>query len=291
MRAWPRLVLVTALLACLLLCEQTQATAGGSCRGGSHASGIYYWFKCGSGSHDGGGPLGPGGGGGTGRHYNYYWLPYCPGALPGVPGAEQMDCRQAHSCADPKLLNLALFSQLVDMLGKPLTGWRFMRAECRDKNAIGPGQPRKTLSWSDIRAAIIKLGLPKASVDAPPFTLVHLRTTFYTHTSAIHRFLDILGYRVEVQITPTTYFWHWGDGTTSTTRTPGRPYPAMDVTHTWDHSTAPGHTMALRVDVGYVCQFRVDGGDWVRVTAELVIAGTTRALPIKQASAVLVPPN
>jgi hypothetical protein len=131
--------------------------------------------------------------------------------------------------------------------------------------------------------------VPPARVEGPTYTLVNLRTTFYTSASAFDRSFVLLGYHVDVHITPVTYIWRWGDGETTTTHIPGRPYPAKDVTHTYLHATDPGVTLPLRVDVGYRAEFRIDGGDWRCVSAQLVIAGTTRQLPIKQASAVLVP--
>ncbi len=99
--------------------------------------------------HDGGGPLGRAAAAAPGRSYDYYWLPACPGAWPGVPGAEEMDCRRAHIPAPiPHSFSLSLFSRLIDGTGKPLTGWRYMRSECRSPKHIGPGDPRKTLTWA-----------------------------------------------------------------------------------------------------------------------------------------------
>jgi hypothetical protein len=164
-----------------------------------------------------------------------------------------------------------------------------MRAECRSAKHVGPADPRKTLSWADIRDAIRRIGVPPATVEGPDYTLVNLRTTFYTTVTPFDRSFVLLGYHVDVHITPESYIWHWGDDATTTTHQPGRPYPAKDVTHTYLHATDPAVTLPVRVDVGYHAEFRIDGGDWNSVTDQLVIAGITRQLPVKQASAVLVP--
>lgn len=166
-----------------------------------------------------------------------------------------------------------------------------MLSECRSPKHIGPGQPRHPLTWQDVREAVRKIGVPRARVDGPAFTLVNLRTTFSTHAATIDRTVVILGFHVDLHIVPTTYLWHWGDGTTSTTHVAGRPYPAHDVTHTYHRATRAGHSLPLRVDVAYRADFRVDGGSWRHIAAVLVVAGTTRRLPIKQASGVLVPGN
>lgn len=164
-----------------------------------------------------------------------------------------------------------------------------MRSECRSPSHIGAAAPRKTLSWADIRSAIQRIGVPPAEVEGPAYTLVNLQTSFYTQVVPFDRSFVLLGFHVDVHITPVSYIWHWGDDTTTTTHRPGRPYPAKDVTHTYSHATDPGVTVPVRVDVAYRAQFRIDGGDWARVNDQLVIAGTTRQIPIKQASAVLVP--
>jgi hypothetical protein len=248
-----------------------------------------YWSNCQSGStHHGGGPLGRSGGGGSSRYYRYIWLPTCPNAQPGDPGSQFLDCRQAHTCADPFLLLQSLWGQIVDRSGGVIVPWHYLTSECRDQSKVGPTQ-RHQLSWEDIRDAIRRIGVPAAEVEGPAYTLVNLRTTFYTHVEAFDRSFVSLGFHVDVHITPTSYIWHWGDGATTTTHTPGRPYPATDVTHTYRHATDLGATLPLRVDVAYHAQFRVDGGDWTIVNDQLVIAGTTRQLPVKQASAVLVP--
>jgi hypothetical protein len=125
-------------------------------------------------------------------------------------------------------------------------------------------------------------------VHAPSYTLVNLETTFYTKPQQLTRSLDLIGFHVDVQVTPTSYAWHWGDGATATTRTPGRPYPADDITHTYAHATHDGPPLALRVDTTYTAQYRVDGGSWQQIPDAITIAGPTTTMPVKEATAVLV---
>jgi hypothetical protein len=183
-----------------------------------------------------------------------------------------------------------LYGEILDRKGNVIRPWKYLTSACRDPNKVGATKKR-ILHWSDVRAAIKRVGVPRASVDGPEFTLVNLRTTFYTRAGAFDRTLTILGFVVDVHIEPTGYIWHWGDDHTTTTHTPGRPYPARDVTHAYAHSTPPDGPLPLRVDVAYRARFRVDGGAWITVNDQLVIAGKTRYLPVKQASAVLVPPG
>ena len=94
-----------------------------------------------------------------------------------------MDCQQRPFLRGPSDAVARAVLTLVDRNGKPLTSWRYMRSECRSPKHIGPADPRKTLSWSDIRDAIRRIGVPPAKVEGPDYTLVNLRTTFYTQVS------------------------------------------------------------------------------------------------------------
>ncbi len=146
---------------------------------------------------------------------------------------------------------------------------------------------QRTLTWQTVLTAIRRVGVPANEVHAPRFTLVNLKTTFYTKPQAMTRSLHLVGFDVDVRVTPTSYVWHWGDGATSTSSTPGRPYPSTLVTHTYEHATHD-HRMRLSVDTVYTARYRVDGGSWQQIPSRLTLAGPPTSLPVKQAAAVLV---
>lgn len=168
--------------------------------------------------------------------------------------------------------------------------WTVDHSECRDPNVLVEQQGRRGLAWADILSAIRRVGIPAASVQGPKFTLVNYDTTFFTDAPGLSRMLDIVGYRVDVVVTPTSYRWSWGDGSTTTSSTPGRPYPATDVTHTYRLATHTGPGYPTRVDVTYAARYRVDGTAWQQVPDALTVPGTTVMLPVRQASAVLTGP-
>jgi hypothetical protein len=143
------------------------------------------------------------------------------------------------------------------------------------------------LTWQDVLTAVRRLGPASSSVHAPHYTLVNLRTTFYTTPTTLDRQLTLIGYQVDVHLRPNSYHWHWGDGTTTTTHLPGRPYPATDITHTYRRATESG-PLRLHVDTTYTAQYRVDGGPWRTIPDTLTIPGPTTSLPVRQAAAVLV---
>ncbi len=222
--------------------------------------------------------------------YSYTWVPTCPGASPGDPEVGNLDCPAAHSCDDPQLMSMSLYAmQLTSPAGQPIQrGWRYLGSECRDPKDAGPTKQPRVLTWMDVLNAVRQVGVPGASVEAPDYTLVNLKTTFYTEPTTVERSLTIIGYDVDVRVEPSTYTWHWGDGSSVTTDTPGHPYPSTDVTHTYRRATAPNQALQLSVDVTYTAHYRVDDGEWQPIPESLTIAGAPTDLPIKQASAVLV---
>lgn len=226
--------------------------------------------------------------------FEYAWLPNCPMSDPSQSTTSNaIDCAAAHSCADPKWINMSLYAlQLTDASGKPVNGaWQYVQSQCRPPQLATTGAaavPVRTLTWQDVLAAIRRVGLPDSRVEAPHYTLVNLRTTFYTRPHPLGRAMTIVGFGVDLQTRPTQYTWHWGDGSTDTTTTPGQPYPSKEVTHTYRHATHRGPGMALSVDVTYTARYRVDGGAWQTVPDTLTIPGAATLLPVKEASAVLV---
>jgi hypothetical protein len=219
----------------------------------------------------------------------YIWLPPCPGAIPARSDARNLECAAMHTCPEGAVQLTLWGRQLTTSTGdRTSLGWTAIQTECRSPSEAGPVRQRRALTWSDVLSAVRQVGVPAASVEAPGYTLVNLDTTFYTEPPVIERRLSIIGYRVDVRIEPTSYTWHWGDGTTTTTSQPGRPYPATDVTHTYVRATEAVSPLALRVYVTYSADYRVDGGPWLTVPESLTIRGSDTLLPVKQAAAVLV---
>jgi hypothetical protein len=140
-----------------------------------------------------------------------------------------------------------------------------------------------------ILQAVREIGLPSLQVRIQPgsSTLVNVRTIFYTRPQAFHRSVTLLGYDIDLVAQPIQYTWRHGDGTTSTTSRPGKPYPSMDVTYRY---RKPAETVNPRVDVTYRVRYRVDGGNWTTIGQTLLASGPTTALEVKEAAPVLTAP-
>jgi hypothetical protein len=94
----------------------------------------------------------------------------------------------------------------------------------------------------------------------------------------------LLGQRIELRITPNGFTWHFDDGESTTTTSPGSPYPGLEVTHDYLEATR----VSPRVDTTYTAEFRVGGGSWQPVPGSVTIPGAAVRLEVVEASPILV---
>lgn len=164
---------------------------------------------------------------------------------------------------------------------------------CRTRTPEDPEDPeapdaadRRELTPGDILRAAREIGLPSLEVKIQPGeeTLVNVETIFYAQPQTFQRSIELLGYDVDLVAEPASYHWVHGDGTSRSTSTPGKPYPAMDVTHRYRE---PADGVRARVDVTYRVRYRVDGGAWQTIGQTLVASGPAAELDVKEAAPVL----
>jgi hypothetical protein len=145
------------------------------------------------------------------------------------------------------------------------------------------------LTPGDVLRALREIGLPSLQVQVQPGneTLVNVQTILFADPQPFERSVELLDFDVDLVAEPVTYQWFPGDGSSFTTDEPGRPYPAMDVTHRY---TAAADDVQARVDVTYQVRFRVDGGPWQPLAETLVATGPAAVLDVKDAAPVLTKP-
>ena len=160
---------------------------------------------------------------------------------------------------------------------------------CRTDEPPEPDEDEPELTPGDVLRAVQEIGLPSLQVKIQPgdATLVNVDTIFYADPQPFERSVELLDFDVDVVAEPVRYDWVHGDGSARSTDKPGRPYPAMDVTHRYE---AAADDVQARVDVTYQVRYRVDGGPWQTIPQTLVAAGPAAVLDVKDAAPVLAKP-
>lgn len=160
--------------------------------------------------------------------------------------------------------------------------------------AAAPGAPPvPRLTMAMIQEAFAEVPVPASSIVVEPpggETLVNLPTIFSTEAVSFVESLVLLGYAVDLRISPSSYSWVHGDGTTQTTDGPGRAWQRnVDmgdyVTHMYEQTKAG---LRVRVDVTWAADFRVDGGPWQTVPGTVTITGPAEPLDVREADPLLV---
>lgn len=116
-------------------------------------------------------------------------------------------------------------------------------------------------------------------------TLVNFETNFFTlDKRSIDQAVTVAGQQVEIRATPTTYTFDFGDGASTTTASPGRPHPDLDITHVYEDLG----TVEVRLDTTYSGEYRIGDGDWVAIPDTVTVAGAAQDLEILEAIPQLV---
>lgn len=116
-------------------------------------------------------------------------------------------------------------------------------------------------------------------------TLVNFKTNFFSpNHQSIDQSLSLANRDVEIRAVPTSYTFHFGDDTSTTTAQPGRPHPHMDVTHEY----ARTGSVIVSLDTTYSGEYRIGDGDWVAIPDTLTVVGEGQHLEILEAIPQLV---
>ena len=116
-------------------------------------------------------------------------------------------------------------------------------------------------------------------------TLVNFETNFYTLDSApVTKELTIAGQKVTLRAVRSAYTFHFGDGTTTQSASPGRPHPNLDVTHVYKQTG----DVVVNLDVTYAGEYRIGTGEWTAIPDTLTVAGAGQDLEVVEALPQLV---
>ncbi|WP_062377126.1 hypothetical protein [Demequina pelophila] len=95
----------------------------------------------------------------------------------------------------------------------------------------------------------------------------------------------VLGAPVEIRATPSSFTWEWGDGESTTTTDPGRPYPNATVTYAYPLWVEQASVVLTTTWTGH---YRISGGDWEPFSSTIASASPTIDLDVIRPRAVLV---
>ncbi|KQZ67038.1 hypothetical protein [Nocardioides sp. Root151] len=121
-------------------------------------------------------------------------------------------------------------------------------------------------------------------------TLVNFDTLFRTEAEPFNRTVTLLGSKVELAITPSSFTWVHGDDTTQTTYWPGRAYEqrlpmTSYISHVYEHAS---DAYKVRVDTTYSARYRVNGGPWLDVDGTVTRPGSSANLRVVEGRPTLV---
>lgn len=168
----------------------------------------------------------------------------------------------------------------------------------RDGEAVGTAcltadEERKVGDPPPIRVLVLRafenLDWPASELAVQPpggKTLVNLDTNFYTsNTEPTSIPVSLVQARVVVTAEPIAYRWHFGDGTSTTTTSPGAPYPDLDVAHVYKTTDK----VVVSVDTQYgAASFTVNGGPPEQIPSTIWISGEGQDLEVVEALPQLV---
>jgi hypothetical protein len=160
--------------------------------------------------------------------------------------------------------------------------WIELETVCQDE--APPGTPSVTPRL--VARAFQRIPLPafRAITQPADKTLINFDTIFRVEAAPLDRTVTLLWQRVDLRITPSTFRWVHGDGTTSVTTTPGAAYPAKDVVYRYERAHV---TVMQHVEIVWTARWSLNGGPFQDVTGTVTTVGPATALRIAEATPAL----
>lgn len=224
------------------------------------------------------------------------YLPHTKLRLPARPPTTLSDIRPASRKKDIRL-NLGICG-----MPAPGGGGRIGPARCEEDEPVEPDQPTPStavrrdlprpedVTWEQVLSETKNIAFPGLRVKVQPAerTLVNLDTIVYTDQAKVSQTtVSLLGFPVIVEATPMSYTWRFGDGTSVTTTSPGKPYPAKEITHKY----LKRGSVVITLTTNYAARFNVDGTGWQYIDGTVPITGPATNLLVREAVPVLVEPS
>lgn len=202
-------------------------------------------------------------------------------ALSASDPAIETDCQAARVCP-------AANERLYRLWGRTEnpSAWLPLSTRCFGQPPTAADTPQPRITPALVLNEIRRIGLPTLAAKTQPEgkTLVNFDTIFYTEVQPFSATVTLLGQQVDIVAEPVEYAWRHGDGSITTTTSPGAPYPSKEITYRYVEADT---TVRPRVDVTYSARFRVNGGAWQDIDETVTITGPEGSLRVSEARAVL----
>lgn len=162
--------------------------------------------------------------------------------------------------------------------------WEPLDQFCRDD--LAPENAVPTVTPAMVARAFQRVPLPALRAISQPAdkTLINFDTIFHVDAQPLDRTLALLGQQVRLEITPSSFRWVHGDGTTAVTRTPGAAYPAKDIVHRYQQAHV---TVRHHVEVTWTARWSLNGGPLQGVDGTVTTVGPATPLRVAEATPAL----
>ncbi|WP_324649883.1 hypothetical protein [Georgenia sp. H159] len=157
-----------------------------------------------------------------------------------------------------------------------------------DNNEVDEGDPEVvpqrrvfTVSREDVQSLLVSPGSLEIQPDQP-WVLVNTDTIVLTDSAEHVLVTQVLGYDVDVRVTPVLFTWDFGDGSPPLTGTdPGAPWP----NHTVSHAYGEAGVVSISLRTEWDAAFRVEGTSaWIPVTGRAVTTLTSEPVEVVTAT-------
>ena len=213
---------------------------------------------------------------GSTPYVKYMWGPMCS-FNPNAP-LNDNTCLAASTCANPDERRFQLWAML------PNGAWNIIGNQCWGDAPPDRRLPQVTPAM--VLSEIRRVGLPTLTTQIQPEgkTLVNFDTIFFTDPQPVNLDLTILGQAVQVEASPSSYRWVFGDGSSMTTESPGAPYPSKEVVHRYADADV---TVRPHVETVYTARFRVNAGGWQEISETVTTVGPGTDLRVVEGTPLL----
>jgi hypothetical protein len=182
----------------------------------------------------------------------------------------------------------------ITLVEQPDGTWKVLTYDCAAAVSHQSG-----VSGTDVRDAVRRL-VPAAQIGvAPPggATLVNIQTLLWVDTPVDRSLgtVQLLGQAVTVEIHLDRVSWTFGDGSSESSATPGKPYRRSEPCSTAQCPGYYGHvyrttgSRRITATTTWTGRYRVGTGGWLAIPGSVTGPATSTQVIVREARGVLVP--